>query len=64
MLKPWMLTAAKISNSFGEIFQAEYLKEKYLSTPLQILCKIMLNSKVIVKSILDLEGKFWRNGLN
>ena len=59
-------------DNFGEIFQAKaylgkYLKEKYLSEQYQqltlhhIFCKIILNYKVIPKSILDPDDNCWRN---
>ena len=44
-----------------KIFDAEMLIGILSTTPLQILCRIILNSKVISKSIIDPDYNFWRN---
>ena len=57
-------------DNFDEILQAKaelafFKAEMFIGalspTLLQIFCKIILNSKVIVKSIIDPDDNFWRN---
>ena len=70
-LNPLMLTAAKTSLTIlmmsfrlkHKIFQGEMLFRTLPTTLLQIFCKIILNSKVIVKRIFDPDDTFWRNSL-
>ena len=45
----------------GKIFEGEMLIRTLPTTFLQIFSKIILNSKVSVKSILDPDDNFWRN---
>ena len=71
---PLMLTAAKTSltilmkssgfSTIGKIFEGEMLIRTLPTTLLQIFCKIILNSKVIVKSIIDPDDNSWMNSLS
>ena len=46
-----------------KIFIGEMLIRTLPTSLLQIFCKIILNSKVIVKSIIDPDDNFCNNGL-
>ena len=45
----------------GKIFEGEMFIRTLPITLLQIFCKIIFNSKVIVKSIIDPDYDFWKN---
>ena len=73
-INPFMLTAAKISlttpvfwwniagkSIFKNIFDWEMLIGTSPTTPLQILCKYILNFKVTVKSTIDPDENCWMN---
>ena len=45
----------------GKIFDAEMSIRTLPTTLLQIFCKIILISKVIIKSIIDADDNIWRN---
>ena len=45
---------------FGEIFEGETLVRTPPTTLLQIFCELILNSLVIVKSIIDPDGNLLR----
>ena len=45
----------------GKIFEGGMLIRILPTTPLQIFCKIILNSQVIVKSIIGPDDNFSRN---
>ena len=65
-MNPLMLTAAKSSltnlipgkSIFREIFEGMIFYRTIPTTLLQIFCKIILNSKVIVKSIVVPDGNW------
>ena len=46
---------------FGKLFDEEMFIKTLLTTLLQIFRKIILNSKIAVKSIRDPDNNFWRN---
>ena len=48
----------------GKLFEWEMLIRTLPTTLLQIFCKIILNSKIIVQSILDPDDNSWMNSLS
>ena len=49
------------SSRCGWNFSPIYLIRKRPITEVELFCKTTLNSKVIVKGIIDPDGNFWRN---
>ena len=47
-----------------KIFEEGMFLKTFSTTLLQIFCKISINSKVIIKSIIDPDDNCWRNSLS